>query len=64
MYIVYIKERYLFSLVCTFRKAIKNFEAKVNVQNMALRFREQFTMNMLVSSNSHFHSLLSYGNSP
>ena len=29
----------LFSLVCTFRKAIKNFEVKVNVQKWDLRFR-------------------------
>ena len=27
-------------LVCTFRKAIKNFEVNVNVQTGPLRFRE------------------------
>ena len=32
MYIVYVWEMCCFSLVCTFRKAIKNFEVKVNVQ--------------------------------
>ena len=30
-YIVYIMERSRFVLVCIFRKAIKNFEAKVGV---------------------------------
>ena len=32
-YIVYIRERYNFPLVCTLKKAIKNFEVKVDVQN-------------------------------
>ena len=41
MYIIYIRERYYFSLVCTFNKAIKNFEVKVDVQKGALRFREK-----------------------
>ena len=31
MYIVYIRERYYFSLLCTFRKAINKFEVNVNV---------------------------------
>jgi hypothetical protein len=44
MYIVYIKERHLFSLVCTFRNAINKFEVKINVPNGALRFREFFTI--------------------
>jgi len=43
MYIVYVWEMYCFSLVCTFRKAIKNFEVKVNVQKVeALRLRARF----------------------
>jgi hypothetical protein len=36
-YIVNIRERYYFSQVCTFRKAMKIFEVKVD----ALRFKEQ-----------------------
>ena len=39
---IYVREMYFFSLVCTFRKAIKNFEVKVNVQKWALRFRVRF----------------------
>ena len=46
-YIVYIRdmyfflrERYSFSLVCTFTKAIKNFEVNVNVQ----KFRENLIL--------------------
>ena len=39
MYIVYIRERYCFSLVCTFQKAIKNFEVNVDSQKGAPRFR-------------------------
>ena len=30
-YIVYTRARYCFSLVCTFKKAIKNFEVKADV---------------------------------
>ena len=32
MYIVYVKERYNISLMCTSKKGIENFEAKVDVQ--------------------------------
>ena len=64
MYIVYIRERYQFSLVRTLRKAIiKNFKAKVDVQKGAPRFYF-FVIDVLASSKSHFHPLLSYGNSP
>ena len=42
MYIVYRRERYYFSLVCTFKKAIKNFVVKVDVLKGAPRFREFF----------------------
>ena len=46
-----IRERYYFSLVCTFRKTMKNFEVKVNVQKGALRSRIFLTIYVLVSSN-------------
>ena len=42
MYIVRIKERYYFSLECTFRKVVKGWKVKINVQRGALRFREKF----------------------
>ena len=38
-YKVNIRERFLFfSLVCAFKKAIKNFEVNVDVQKGALKF--------------------------
>ena len=40
MYIVFIRERYYFSLVHTFKRAIKKFVVKVVVQKGALLFRE------------------------
>ena len=49
--------------MCTFKKAIKYFEVKVDVQKEAQRFRKFLTMDVLVSSNSYFHSFLSYGSS-
>ena len=55
MYIVYIRDRYYFSLVCTFRKAINFFEVKVDVQKGSLRFREKhLTIDVLFSSNYVF----------
>ena len=36
----------------------------VDVQKGALSLREKLTIDMLLSSNSLFHPLLSYGNSP
>ena len=50
MYIVYIRERYCFSLVCTFKKVIKNFEVKVDVQKGPLRFKGKLTLDVVVSS--------------
>ena len=41
-YIMYTKERYCFSLLCTLIKVIKNIEVKVDVQKGALRYREKF----------------------
>ena len=40
-YVVYISGRYEFSLVCPFKKTIKNHEVKVHIQNMSFRFRER-----------------------
>ena len=42
LYIVYKRERYYFSLVCTFTKPFKNFEVIVDSQKGALRFRISF----------------------
>ena len=41
MYIAYKRERLFFSflVVCTFKKGIKNFEVKVDVQKGALKLR-------------------------
>ena len=47
VYIVYIKESYIFSLVCTFKKTTKNFEVKVDVQKWALRFRGEMSIDVL-----------------
>ena len=65
-YIECKKKIYYFSLVCTCRKAsINKFQVFVDVQNGTLRFRgEQFTIDVLVSSNSCYHPLLSYDNCP
>lgn len=49
-YIIYTRKRYYFSLLCTFKKAIEDFELKVDVQKGPLRFREKLTMDVLVSS--------------
>ena len=38
-YIVYIRERYCFYVVCTFKEAIKNVGVKVDLQKGAPRFR-------------------------
>ena len=40
----------LLFFVCTSRKAIQNFEVKVNVQKGALIFEKFLTINVLVSS--------------
>ena len=59
---IYIGESYCFSLVSIFKKDTKNHEVKLVVQNGALCFREKIAwVDVLGSSNSHFHSLLSYG---
>ena len=43
--------------MCTFDKAIKIIEVKVDVQKGPLRFIEKLTIDVLVSSNSCYHSL-------
>ena len=50
-YIIDVRERYyiIFFLVCTFKKAIKNVEVKVDGQKGPLGFREKFD-NKYVSS--------------
>ena len=63
-YIEYITERCYFPLLCRLRKAIDDFEVKLNVQKGLESLKKKLTIDVLVSSNSHFHSLLSYGNSP
>ena len=53
-YIVYIRERYFFSLLRTFKKSTKNFEVYVDSQKGAPRFRGKIdnkcaTPNMIFS---------------
>ena len=38
MYIVYMRERYYFSLVCTFEMVVNFFQVKVDVQKKVLRY--------------------------
>ena len=58
------KKEGFFSLVCAFKKAIKNFKVKVDVQRWVPRFQQIFKIDVLVSSNLRLHLFLSYGNSP
>ena len=39
--VVHLRERYCFSLVCTCKKAIKNFKVKVDVREGALKYGEK-----------------------
>jgi hypothetical protein len=65
VYIYYIRERYYFSLVCGFEKAVKNIGVKVHVQKGALLgLRKKVTMGLLVSPNSHCHPSLSCVHGP
>ena len=60
-----IREWCYFSLVGTFEKSIKNLKVKVDARKEALRLKKRkLTIDVLVPSNSHFHALLSYGDSP
>ena len=58
MYIVYIREGYYFSLVCTFKNAIKNVEVKVCVQKGALGFRERNDKRCVSSIQFTFSSIV------
>jgi hypothetical protein len=48
-YIVYLRERYYFSIVCTFKKAIDIFEVKIDAQKGALRLEKKMTIDVLVT---------------
>lgn len=50
--------------MCTFEKATYLFKVKVDAQKGAPRFKDLKKKDVLVSSNSCFHPLLSYGHSP
>jgi hypothetical protein len=52
--IIYIRERYFFSLVCTFKKATKNFEVKVDEQKRGPR--KILIVDVLISSNYLIHT--------
>ena len=39
-YVIYIRERYYFSLLYTIKKAVKNFEVTVDVQKGTLRLEK------------------------
>jgi hypothetical protein len=56
VYKAYIGKRYCFSLVCTYRKAIKNFEVDVYVPKGPPNVEILFTMHVMVSSNLCFSS--------
>lgn len=57
-YIVYMREGYYFSLVCTSRKAIIIFEVKVDVQKGALRFRGKFDKRFVTFVHFMFSSIV------
>ena len=63
MYIVCIREKYCFSLVCTFRKAIKICEVNIDSQKGFQDLEEKLTIDVLVSFTLHFHPLLLDGDS-
>lgn len=49
-----IRERYYFSSICIFKKAIKNVEIKVDVQKWALRFRIFLDSRCVSTIQSHY----------
>lgn len=61
IYIIHIRKRHYFSLVRTFRNAVKNFEVKVSVP---CGLGKHLITDVLVSPKSCFHPFLSYGNNP
>ena len=55
--IIYIRERYWFSLVCTFENAIKKFGVNVDLeQKGALWFEKILTIGVVISSNLSYSS--------
>ena len=51
--------------MCTFLKVVNCFEVKVDVEKGTLRFEgKKLTIDVLVSSNLHFHPLLSCAHNP
>jgi hypothetical protein len=59
VYVIYIRERYKFSLVCTFRMAIE-FNVKVGVQGGALRFRPKNNNRCSIFIETTFSSIVSH----
>lgn len=64
LYIAYVRVRDWSSLVRIFRKTIKNFEVKVDVQMGTLRFRGKFSNMCGNFIQFAFYPLLSYGQIP
>ena len=62
MYIVYIRERYYFSLVLNFFKAINSVKV-IDIQKGALGIKEKIDNRFSSSYNSCFYPLMSYSNS-
>ena len=50
-YIANIREMCYFSIGCTYKKAIKYFEVKVDVQKWALRFRKETIIDVFLLFN-------------
>ena len=63
-YIVYLRERFCFPLLCTFKKVIKSIDVKIDVQKGTMRCKRNLTINVLVSSNTCSHRFLSHDSSP
>ena len=57
-YIVYIGERYYFSLVCTFKKVAKNVEGKVDVRKGGLGFKESIDNRCATPTQFTFSSIV------
>ena len=64
MYIVHIRESFFFPPSVYILKSYWGIWSHGKCTKGGLRFKEMFTTYVLVSSNLHFHPLLSYGNSP
>ena len=64
MYIVYIRERYHFSLVRTSKLGSIVFEVKIELQNGALRFREKIDNKCVNFIQFMLSCIVSHGNIP